>query len=321
MWDWEKTAPEKKRKSELEKSAKKTVILVTGPTASGKTALAVTLARYFNTEIISADSRQCYREMSIGVARPADVELAAVPHHFIASHSVQEEVTAASFAEMVLQLTNELFKKSDYVILAGGTGLYIKAFLEGLDTIPEVPAAIREQVVQGYDQYGLKWLQEEIKKTDPLFYDKGEMQNPRRIMRALEVILATGQSILHYRSGEKAQRAFSVLKTGINLPKEILHRNIHTRTDQMMEAGLVNEVRALMPYRQLNALQTVGYTEIFACLDGKISLAEAVGQIKIHTRQYAKRQMTWFRKDPEIHWYAEPDASAIIRLAEEFAGK
>ena len=283
-------------------SNNKTVIIVAGPTAAGKTAVAIQLALHFKTEIISADSRQCFKELNIGVARPSAEELQQVKHHFIASHSIQEEVTAAAFEEYALQKVKELFQQHDVVVMVGGTGLYIKAFCEGLDAIPAIDPAIRQQVINGYEEKGLSWLQEQLRQKDPLFYEKGEMQNPQRMMRALEVAEATGQSIFSFRSKEKVKRDFNILKVGLDIPKEQLHQHIHIRVDTMIAAGLVEEVRSLMPYRQLNALQTVGYAEIFGYLDGKISLEKAIEQVKTNTRQYAKRQLTWFRKDTAIQW-------------------
>jgi len=280
----------------------KTVIIVLGPTASGKTAAAIELATRYKTEIISADSRQCFRELNIGVARPSTEELKSVPHHFIATHSIQEEVTAASFEQYALTKAAELFIKHDVVVMAGGTGLYIKAFSEGLDSIPAIPANIRDIITRSYEENGLSWLQEQVKEKDPVFYEKGEIQNPQRMMRALEVVEYTGQSILSFRKNKKTERAFAIVKVGIDLPKEELHRRIHYRVDQMMEHGLLQEVRDLKPYQHLNALQTVGYKEIFDYLDNKISLEKAIEDIKTNTRQYAKRQMTWFRKDPGILW-------------------
>jgi len=280
----------------------KTVIIVLGPTASGKTAAAIELATRYKTEIISADSRQCFRELNIGVARPSTEELKSVPHHFIATHSIQEEVTAASFEQYALTKAAELFIKHDVVVMAGGTGLYIKAFCEGLDSIPAIPANIRDIITRSYEENGLSWLQEQVKEKDPVFYEKGEIQNPQRMMRALEVVEYTGQSILSFRKNKKTERAFAIVKVGIDLPKEELHRRIHYRVDQMMEHGLLQEVRDLKPYQHLNALQTVGYKEIFDYLDNKISLEKAIEDIKTNTRQYAKRQMTWFRKDPGILW-------------------
>lgn len=294
----------------------KTVIVVCGPTAVGKTSVAIQLAKYLNTEIISADSRQCYRELNIGVARPCEDELQQVPHHFIASHSIQEEVTAAAFEQYALQKTKELFQQHDVVIMVGGTGLYIKAFCEGLDVIPAVDPAIRENITRQYEEKGMEWLQQQVKEKDPDFYAAGEIHNPQRMMRALEVAEATGQSILSFRSGKKAERDFNITRIGLALPKEELDRNIAGRVDQMMADGLLKEVKRLTPYRNLNALQTVGYAELFDYFDGKLTPEQAVANIKTNTRRYAKRQMTWFRKDAAVHWFNPLQMEEIIRYAE-----
>lgn len=276
----------------------KTVILITGPTASGKTSLAIQAAKHYKTEIISADSRQCFNEMSIGVAKPAQEELAAVPHHFINSHSIHEEVNAATFAHYAHRAAEKIFVDHDVLILAGGTGLYIKAFLEGLDDIPEIPAEIRSEILSGYEAEGLAWLQNEVQVQDPKFFAEGEIKNPQRLMRALEVVRGTGCSIRDFQKGrsEGAADKYEVKKFAINISRERLYDNINSRVESMIEDGLVDEVMALEPYRRLNALQTVGYTELFEHLDGLISLEEAVEKIKTNTRHYAKRQMTWFRK-------------------------
>ena len=295
----------------MKKFSNKTVIIIAGPTAVGKTAVAIDVARHFQTEIISADSRQCFREMNIGVARPSSEELHEVHHHFIASHSIHDEVTAITFEQYALQKTGEIFQHKDCVVMAGGTGLYIKAFCEGLDEIPEVPKEIRSTITQQYEQQGLEWLQHELKRRDPGFFRVGETKNPQRMLRALEVIEATGKSILEYRNGKKLARNFGIIKIGLELPVETLRQRISARVDQMMQKGLLEEVKNLLSYKHLNALQTVGYSELFEYLEGKIDLHKAVDEIKIHTRQYAKRQMTWFKKDKEFEWYS-PDAAMVI---------
>jgi len=291
----------------------KRVIIIAGPTAAGKTAAAIKVAQHFNTAIISADSRQCFKELNIGVARPSDEELQEVDHYFIASHSIQDEVTAATFEQYALQKTEELFKQHDVVVIVGGTGLYLKAFCEGLDTIPSIDPGIRDTIIENYEQQGIEWLQGQLKEKDVAFYEEGEMQNPQRMMRALEVMESTGHSILSFRKQAKAIRNFSIIKTGITLPKEELHHNINTRVDKMIEAGLIDEVRSLISFRNLNALQTVGYSEIFNYLDDLYTLEEAVERIKINTRQYAKRQMTWFKKDTEMRWGSSRDIVEIAR--------
>ncbi|MBK7680432.1 MAG: tRNA (adenosine(37)-N6)-dimethylallyltransferase MiaA [Chitinophagaceae bacterium] len=296
----------------MEKNPDKIVIVIAGPTAVGKTSLAIELAKHFQTEIISADSRQCFKELNIGVARPSVEELQQVPHHFIDSHSIQEEVTAITFEQYALQKATALFKYHQVVVMVGGTGLYIKAFTDGLDLIPPINPAVRMEVIQSFEQHGVSWLQQQLQQKDPLYSEKGEMQNPQRMMRALEVVESTGQSVLSFRKGEKVKRDFSIIKIGVELPKEELHRNIHTRVDNMMKAGLQEEVKGLLSFRKLNALQTVGYAELFDWLDGNISLEKAMEQIKTATRQYAKRQMTWFKKDKELQWFSPVQINEII---------
>jgi tRNA dimethylallyltransferase len=290
----------------------KTVIIICGPTAVGKTAIAISIAKHFQTEIISADSRQCFKELNIGVARPSVAELNEVTHHFIASHSINENINAAFFEMFALQKVNELFQKHDVVIMVGGTGLYIKAFCEGLDEIPEVDESVRKRIISDYELKGLEWLQNEIEKKDPRYFAEGEIQNPQRMMRALEVMESTGRSILDFRKRIKAKRDFKIIKTGLELAKEELHENMNSRVDKMIRQGLIDEVRSLHSFRHLNALQTVGYSEIFDHLDGNISLEAAIEEIKKNTRQYAKRQLTWFRKDKEIKWFPAKNIGGII---------
>jgi tRNA dimethylallyltransferase len=287
-------------------SKQSTVILVAGPTAVGKTAMAIRLAQYFNTSIISADSRQCYKEMNIGVARPSPEELATVPHYFIASHSVHQRVDAAVFEQYALDTAEKLFQQNEVVVLCGGTGMYIKAFLKGLDAIPEVRETVQAEVRTTYAEKGMEWLQEAVAAEDPVFFSSGEIHNPQRMMRALEVVRSTGNSIRFYQNQKTTERPFQVIKVGLQLPREILNTRIHQRVDVMMEAGLLTEAESLLPYQHLNALQTVGYQELFDYYNGKLNLSQAVEQIKIHTRQYAKRQMTWFGRDKEMTWFA-PD--------------
>jgi tRNA dimethylallyltransferase len=289
-----------------------TLFIVAGPTAAGKTATAITIAKHFGTEIISADSRQCYKELNIGVARPSEAELKKVPHHFIASHSIHEEVTAITFEQYALQITNELFQQHNKVVMVGGTGLYIKAFCEGLDAIPTIHSAIRENLTKQYALNGLGWLQQMVKEKDPTYFSTGEIQNPQRLMRALEVIEGTGHSITTFQKKQKAARDFNIIKIGLALPREILVQRIHDRVDLMLQQGQLEEVKSLIPYQHLNALQTVGYAELFEHLNGKSTLSSAIESIKTHTRQYAKRQMTWFKKDEEIKWFSPANAKAII---------
>jgi tRNA dimethylallyltransferase len=299
-------------------ASNKTVIVIAGPTAVGKTTVAIRMAEHFKTEIISADSRQCFKELNIGVARPSLQELEQVRHHFIASHSITDTINAASFEQYALNKCAELFQKKDVVVMTGGTGLYIKAFCEGLDEIPSVDPTVRDNIIQTYEKNGLAWLQQQVAEKDPGFYKSGEIQNPQRLMRALEVITSTWQSVLHFRKGKKASRDFVIIKTGLELPKEQLQHNIHTRADAMIRNGLVEEVKGLQQFRDLNALQTVGYSEIFNSLDGKISLEQAGVDIKTNTRHYAKRQMTWFKKDKEIKWFLPAEVDEMVEFVSKY---
>jgi len=294
----------------------KNVIAVVGPTAVGKTSCGIRLAEHFQTEILSADSRQCYRELNIGVARPSDEELQQVPHHFIASHSIHEDLTAADYETYALNSSAQLFQEKNQLILVGGTGLYIKAFASGLDPIPEVAPAIRQQVIGLYAEKGIHGLQAELIRLDPEFAQEGEMQNPQRMMRALEVMITTGMSIVAYRSGSDKTRPFGIRWVGLELPRGELIRRIDERVETMMQNGLLQEVQSLYAHRTLNALQTVGYRELFDHLSGRCSLDEAVERIKISTRQYAKRQMTWFRKVPDMHWFHPSDETGILKFLE-----
>ncbi|MEO5648628.1 MAG: tRNA (adenosine(37)-N6)-dimethylallyltransferase MiaA [Ginsengibacter sp.] len=275
---------------------KKTCLIVSGPTAVGKTAYGIELALKHHTQIISADSRQCFKELNIGVAKPSAEQLQNVKHYFISSHSIHDEVNVKVFEEYALKSVNEIFKNNEVAVMVGGTGLYIKAFCEGLDDIPAVDENIRRKINEQYREQGFEWLSNEIEILDTYFFAKGEMQNPQRMLRALEVKLSTGKSILNFKSGKKAVRDFEIKNILLELPREQLYQNINQRVDQMMEEGLLEEAEKLYPYRHLNALQTVGYKELFDYLDHKISLDKAIEEIKKNTRHFAKRQMTWFKR-------------------------
>lgn len=290
----------------------KTCIVLAGPTAVGKTAVGIEIARHFNTAIISADSRQCFREMNIGVARPSPEELAAVPHYFIATHSIHEEVNAAIFETYALRAIEDIFRQNDVAVMVGGTGLYIKAFTEGMDLIPAIPESLREKVQQGYAMHGLDWLQEQLRRQDPVWFADGETQNPQRMMRALEVVMATGQSIRSYQQASTRQRGFNIIHTALDLPRAELYERINQRVYSMISKGLAEEVRELSAFRSLNALQTVGYKELFDYLDGNCTLEQAVTMIQQNTRHYAKRQLTWFRKQPDTRWFSPLDYSQLI---------
>jgi tRNA dimethylallyltransferase len=280
----------------------KTCIVIAGPTAVGKTAVAIDVARHFNTAIISADSRQCFKEMTIGVAKPSPEELQQVHHYFINSHSIHDDVNAAVFEQYALQAASEIFQQHDVAVVTGGTGLYIKAFCEGLDDMPPVSPALRQSITEQYEQHGLPWLQQQVQQHDPLYYSTGEIQNPQRLIRALEVMQATGRSIRSFQQGKKATRDFRIIKWALELPKPELHARINARVDMMMQQGLLKEVENLLPFKHLNALQTVGYSELFEYFEGKVSLEQATERIKTNTRHYAKRQMTWFKKDTSFEW-------------------
>ncbi len=292
---------------------KPTCIILAGPTAVGKTAVAVALARMLDTSIISADSRQCFRELGIGVAKPSAEELDAVPHYFINSHSIHETVNAALFARYALEQLQAVFSRSPFAVVAGGTGLYIRALTEGMDPIPETDPLIRERITELYRCGGISWLRKALQLADPRFAASGEMQNPQRMMRALEVMQATGRSVLDWRSGRVAERDFRIIRIGLDLPREELYRRINERAGAMLAAGLEAEAEALRPFQALNALQTVGYREWWPYFEGEISREEVLRQISQHTRQYAKRQLTWFRKEAGIQWTA-PEFEAVRKL-------
>ena len=295
----------------------KTIIIIAGPTAVGKTSVAIEIAKHFQTQIISADSRQCYRELHIGVAKPDSHQLNTVKHYFIDSHSIHETVNAASFEKYALHAAEEIFLHRNIAVMVGGTGLYIKAFCEGLDEIPQVDPDIRKDIISGYHFYGLSWLQDEMKKNDPTYFSGGEIFNPQRLIRALEVKLATGKSIREFQLQKKATREFNIIKVALELPKAQLHSNINTRVDDMIVQGFVQEVLSLKSLKNLPALRTVGYSELFDHLEGSMSLDEATDLIKKNTRLYAKRQLTWFRKDPSIKWYGPFQTQQIIDLYQE----
>lgn len=293
-------------------SQKPTVIIIAGPTASGKTSLAIELANYFHTEIISADSRQCFRELNIGVAKPTSEELNSATHYFINSHSIKDEVNAGVYEKYALDYLKKIFTKNNVAIVAGGTGLYIKALCEGMDEMPAVKASTREEVIKNYEENGLAWLQNEVREKDPLFWENAEQYNPQRLMRALEFINQTGISITHFRSQKKVNRDFNIIKIGLEWPRQELYERINVRVDKMITQGLENEVKELIPFRSMKALQTVGYCEIFNYFDKQISLPEAIEKIKINTRHYAKRQMTWFKKDKDFHWFHPLEKEKIL---------
>ncbi len=289
----------------------KRLIVIVGPTAVGKTEVAIKLAEHFKTEIISADSRQFFKELTIGTAKPNEEELNRVPHHFINSHAITDEYDAAQYAAEALGLIYVLFEKYDYLVVCGGSGLYIKALLEGFDDIPEVPDTIRDEIIAHYETKGLEWLQTKLQELDPVYWQKVDQQNPARLMRALEVVMATGKSISSFQTKQKQQLPFRVVKIGLELDRELLYKRIDVRMDEMIAKGLFEEAKAMYPFRHHQALQTVGYKEIFDFLDGQYDREQAVRLLKRNTRRYAKRQFTWFKRDEEIKWF-KPDQWELI---------
>jgi tRNA dimethylallyltransferase len=299
----------------------KTCIIICGPTASGKTNLSIQLARQYDTAIISADSRQCYQELDIGVARPSKEELAVAKHYFIATHSVNDTVNAAVYEQYALDSVNEIFKTADVAVMVGGTGLYIRAFCQGMDEIPPVPEAITRALQQKYDSNGIEWLQQQVEKQDPLYFAGGEIHNPHRLLRALGVQEATGKSIREFQKRKTVQRPFNIIKAGIDLPRPVLYDRINERVNQMMDDGLLKEAERLFPLRHLKALQTVGYTELFGFLEGKQTLEASIHLIKQRTRHYAKRQITWFKKEEGIHWnenWSVKDLTFLVETKKEY---
>ncbi len=302
---------------------KKTLIAVVGPTAIGKTSWAIQLARHFNTEIISTDSRQFYKEMTIGTAVPSEEELAEAPHHFIQHISISEPWTVGDFERAALKLLQDLFLQHKVVIAAGGSGLYLRTLAEGLDEFPKVPPAIRQSLNAEFKLKGLTYLQELLQNADPKYYQEVDLQNPHRLIRALEVFKASGQPYSAYLGKNLIKRPFNVLYLGIGAEREEVYHRIDKRVDRMMEAGLLNEARELFKFKGLKALETVGYQEIFQFLEGKWDLERAVSEIKKNTRRYAKRQLTWLRKNDAIIWidHQESIGKVIDKIENELGIK
>jgi tRNA dimethylallyltransferase len=290
----------------------KYLLALAGPTASGKTELAVTLAKQFQTEIISADSRQFYHEMKIGTAAPTNEQLSAAKHHFVRHTSIHKPIDVAVFENQALKTISELHIKHDLVIITGGSGLYLDAVCRGLDNIPETGEAVRKQVNQLLDTKGLKGLQDLLRQLDPEYYKVVDLQNPRRLQRAIEVCLQTGKPFSFYRKRQPLPRPYNTIWIGINTDKIQLINRINLRVEAMIASGLIEEARNLFPFSGLNALNTVGYQELFRYFDKKISLEEAIEEIKTNTRRYAKRQLTWFRKNKEIKWFEHTDVNEIV---------
>lgn len=290
----------------------KRLIVVVGPTGSGKTALAISLARHYGAPIISTDSRQVYRGMPIGTAQPTTDELSLATHYFIADREPEDDFNCGRYEVEALSLLERLFVDNDYVVAVGGSGLYVKALCEGMDELPETSTELREELKQRLATDGIESLFNELQQLDPVYAEVVDRHNPARVMRALEVCLASGRPYSEQRRGERAQRPFHIIKVGTDMPRDILYERINRRVDMMVADGLVEEVRALIPKRHLNALQTVGYRELFDYFDGKSTFEEAIDLIKRNSRRYAKRQLTWFRRDDETAWFAPSDVESII---------
>lgn len=287
-------------------------MVIAGPTAVGKTALAIELARHYNTVIVSADSRQFYREMNIGTAKPSGAQLNAVPHYFINTKHIGELFGAGHFEKEAMALLDRLFEEHELVLMVGGSGLYLDAVLNGVDDFAEVPLETREVLNQLFAEKGLMFLQERLKEQDPEYAQKVDLHNPQRVIRALEVIQHTGKTYSSFLNQQKTQRSFTPIKLLINAPREELYARINQRVDDMMAAGLLDEVKHLLPFKSYNALKTVGYQELFDYLDGQSTLEVAVDKIKQHTRNYAKRQLTWFRNKDQFEEFGAGDAEIII---------
>ncbi|OAQ41739.1 tRNA (adenosine(37)-N6)-dimethylallyltransferase MiaA [Pedobacter psychrophilus] len=293
-------------------SQQKTLIVIAGPTAIGKTALAIKIAQHYQTEIISADSRQFFKEMSIGTAKPNDEELASAPHHFINSHSINQDFSVGTFEKEALAKIDELFKTHDILIMVGGSGLYVNAVLYGFDEIPKANENIREQLNQQFQKEGIEPLQSQLQQLDPEYYNEVDINNPQRMIRALEVCLSTGKPFSSFRNAPKKSREFNTILIGLDIEREKLYQRINHRVDLMIEDGLLNEVESLKEYQHLNALKTVGYSELFSYLNGDCTLDQAVDKIKQNTRNFAKRQLTWFRKNKELMWFEPANTKKIF---------
>lgn len=296
---------------------RKFLISVVGATAVGKTEMAIRLAKHFQTEIISADSRQFFKELSIGTAKPIPAEMQGVPHYLVDNLSITQNYTVADFERDALVILDKIFAQKNIAILVGGSGLYCKAIWEGFDDIPDVPANIRKQVIELYEQKGLSFLQAELQKLDEVYFKQVDIQNPQRLMRALEVCYATGKPFSSFRKGKKAQRNFQNIKIGLERPREELYERINQRMDLMLSQGLLQEAQSLYPYKTHNALQTVGYREIFDYLEGKQDWENTIRLLKQNSRHYAKRQMTWFKKDTEIIWFHPSQWVEIVQFVEK----
>ena len=290
----------------------KFLIVVVGPTAIGKTILSIEIAKQLNTEIISADSRQFFRELNIGTAKPLPQELSQIKHHFINSHSISQNYNVGMFETEAISFIDNFFKTNNTLLLTGGSGLYIDAVCKGIDDFPPADALLREELTNNLKKNGIADIQNLLKKLDFIHYEKADLSNPHRIIRALEVCLLTGKPYSSFRKNTAKKRNFNILKIGLTVERNQLYEKINQRVDAMMQQGLLQEVEHLIPYKNNQALQTVGYKELFDYLDNKIDLQTAINLIKQNTRRYAKRQLTWFRKDAEINWFSPAAATDVM---------
>jgi len=295
----------------------KTLIVVLGPTGVGKSGISIQLAKHFSTDIISADSRQLFRELSIGTAVPSPEELQSVCHHFIQTRSIHDYYNVSEYETEAIGLINQLFKTKNPLILTGGSMLYIDTICKGIDDIPTVTPEIRNEVITWYEENGLEALRQRLLELDPEYHGIVDLNNPKRLLHAVEVCQMTGKTFTSFRKNTVRERPFRILKIGINQDREILYQRINLRVDQMMEAGLLEEARAVYPYKNLNSLNTVGYKELFSYFDGSCSLDEAVDLIKRNSRRYARKQLTWFRRDTEIVWFEPDQVDGIIAFIEQ----
>ena len=291
---------------------KKTLIVITGPTAVGKTALCLEIAKHFDIPIINADSRQIYRELRIGTAQPTKEQMQEVKHYFVGTLGLDDYYSASLFEQQVLECLEQQFLTNDYALLSGGSMMYIDAVCDGIDDIPTIDDETRTLMKQRLADEGLEALVEELRRLDPEYYEIVDRQNPRRVVHALEICTMTGKTYTSFRKREKRQRPFQIIKIGLNRPREELYDRINQRVDQMMADGLLEEARSLYPLRHLNALNTVGYKELFDYLEGRWPLEEAVERIKGNTRRYARKQLTWYKKDPQIRWFHPQETEQII---------
>ena len=290
----------------------KTLVVITGPTGIGKTEVSIKVARHFNAEIVSADSRQIFKELNIGTAVPSTEELAAIPHHFIQSHSVEENYNASRYETEALELIDKLFQQKEVLLLVGGSMLYIDAICKGIDSMPDADREVRAALKKQLEEEGLESLRLQLKTLDPEYYKKVDLKNPNRIIHALEISIQTGKPYSSFRSDTPKKRPFQIIKIALNCDRQVLHNRINLRVDKMMEAGLETESRSVYHKKQLNSLNTVGYQELFAYFDGEISREKAIELIKRNSRRYARKQITWFRRDETVKWFEPTNTEEII---------